>query len=157
MVRQTIKYILAIVLIAGLTGTVLAQEGAEKGNGKVASSSVMKEVQGEITWIGKKDIAVVYNRDLAAGVEDEILLPIDKDIRLQHKQKLSELAVGDTIAIQYAEDTEDDGQGNIKVKRHARLISFVKPAIKKPDTGTTTESTDDTLNDTLSIKGVKGD
>lgn len=144
-----IKYGLISILVLGLAGIALAQGG----KGEVASGSVMKEVQGEISWMNAKYIAVVYNRDLTAGVEDEILLPIDNDIRLQHRQKLSELAVGDTVTIQYAEDTEDDGEGNVKTKRHARLISFVKPALKKADTG----NADEQASDLLSIKGIKGD
>lgn len=153
MARQIIKIGLIFILIMGFVGAAVAQEG----KGKVQSSSVMKEVQGEITWMNNKYIAVVYNHDLTNGTEDEILLPIDKDLQLQHKQKLSELAVGDTVTIQYAEDSEEDEQGQVQEKRHARIISFVKPGLKKPEVKDTSEPVSEPVNDTLTIKGTKGD
>ncbi len=144
---------IAAVFIFLFIAIAPAQEG-EKGtkDKKVKIASEVKEIQGEISWIDDKHIAIVYNRDPEKGVENEIMLPIDESIRLEHKKSLSEMVPGDTVRIKYQQDIEEDREGNKSESRKAAVISFVKPAVKKPVTALPAES-----EETLSLKGLKGE
>ena len=102
-----------IILIFGWTSSACAQ-GA-------------KEVQGTISAIGKNYISVVYNTDTAKGVEYEMMLPFDENIKFEYKKNLKEFAVGDTIKITYEETTEGKGDKAV-TKRKAAVISFISPA-----------------------------
>jgi lipopolysaccharide export LptBFGC system permease protein LptF len=146
---------LAVMLVFLSQGRLLAEEKKEE---KIRTTSVMKEVEGEISAIGKDYIAVVYERDNTKGEEYEILLPIDKDIKLVRKKSLDQIGVGDKVSIQYEELTEEYKEGP-KQKRRAKIISFVKPAEKKPEA---VESETSVLNSgkpeegELPLKGIKG-
>jgi hypothetical protein len=89
----------------------------------------MKEVQGEVTWVGKNRIAVVYAE--SGTSESEILLPFDKDVKLEHIQQLGQIAQGDIVRIQYEEVVEESAQGR-KEERKAKVISFVRSGLRAP-------------------------
>ncbi|MFC1658779.1 hypothetical protein ACFL1D_05295 [Candidatus Omnitrophota bacterium] len=105
---------------------------AEKNGTEVKTTSTDKSIQGEITGIGKNYIAVTYEMNEEKGTEYEILLPVDKDLQLVHKNKFSELNIGDTVRIKYEEITEEYAETNRKLRK-AKVITFVKPAEKKPE------------------------
>ena len=77
-----------------------------------------------------KYIAISYNRDLVKGTEDEMLLPIDRNIGLEHKQGIDEIKAGDLVRVSYDEETEEDEKGE-KETAKARVISFIKAGAKK--------------------------
>jgi len=131
--RRFLKTGLAVVLVLGLVGAVFAQ-----GNKDTKTYSTMKEVQGEVTWVRKDKIAIVYKKDVEYGSEEEILLPIDKDIRLAHLKSISDVAAGDMVYIQFEELTEEGVDGP-KLSRTAKKISFIKKGTKKPIPTVTTE------------------
>lgn len=82
-----------------------------------------------MSWVGKDRIAVVY---ASSGTsEAEILLPFDKNVKLEHIQQLSQIATGDTVRIYYEEVVEEGEQGR-KEERKAKVISFVRPGARKP-------------------------
>lgn len=141
---------IGLVLVLGLAVTGQAQEDKEKAK----TTSAIKEVQGEISGIGRDYIAIVYDRDTEKGVEYEILLPIEEDIKLVRKRKLNEIKVGDIVGVQYEESKEGP-----KLSRKAKIISFIKPAEKKPEP---VEMETDVLNsgasgdEGLSLKGLRG-
>lgn len=117
-----------VVFVLGITCIASAEK--VKGESQ-KSTSTIKELQGEISGISKESISIIYNRDLEKGIDYEMLLPIEKgNIQLIHKNSLDELCVGDTVRLQYEEETKEDEEGR-KIKRKARVISFIKPKPKE--------------------------
>ncbi len=91
------------------------------------------EVTGEISHMDDKYIAVVYARDEEKHAEYEVLLPIDGDVTVEHKNNIKDLVIGDTVTISYDQGTEEEaGTKNKKMKRRASKIKFVKAAPLTP-------------------------
>ena len=146
------KISLLMVLVLGAAGWGFAQDerGPEKRKTKI--SSTIKEVQGEISWISSRYIAIAYNRDPGKGSEDEMLLPIDSSLKLEHKQSLDQIKVGDLVRVQYDEETEEDEKGNKKDSRKAAVVSFIKAGMKKEEPAINDEPSEDGI---LTFKGPK--
>jgi len=119
--------IIVVMLCTFLAGVAAAQERKVR---KVAE--VKKELQGEVVYLSKDYIAIVYSRDKA--IENEILLPIDKNLKLEHLRSLANLKIGDTVAVEFMEITEQDREGKRKKIRIGTGITFIRPAQKKPET-----------------------
>ncbi len=134
-----IKAGLVVGLVLGLAVMGFGQEAKEKGVEKIRRSSQMKEVQGEITWMSKSYIAIVFQRNDAGKSEEEILLPLDKETNLVHLRTLGDLARGDTVRIQYEEEIEE-GEAGRKETRKAKVISFVRKGNQKPIPAVTVEA-----------------
>ncbi len=118
-----LKYfcLIAVIILAVFSSIGLAKEDIAKNKETITN----KEVQGEISGIGKDYISVIYKKDEEKGVDYEILLPIEHDISLNHKQNLGELKPGDIVRIQYQETTQQTKNGP-KSSRKAKIINFVK-------------------------------
>lgn len=145
--RLCYTIIVGILFIISLVAAGQTQEQDEKG--KIKTTTLAKEVQGEIGAIGKDYITIIYERDAQKGIEYEMWLPIEKDkIKLVHKRSLEQLNIGDIVRVQYEEITEEYKEGP-RLSRKAKVISFVKPAPQKPEQ-TALES------EFLTIKGIKG-
>ncbi|MDD5194260.1 MAG: hypothetical protein PHQ96_01130 [Candidatus Omnitrophica bacterium] len=128
--RVCIAVCFVFVALCVLTGLCFAQSPLTQET-KTKRTSKMKEIQGEVTWIGKDRIAIVY---ASSGTsEDEILLPFGKNMVLQHLQSLSQIQPGDTVSIQYEEASEDTPDGT-KITRVAKAIIFVRPSTRTPPT-----------------------
>jgi len=127
--KKIMRIGLAAALVFIFMGAGLAKEEKSKGQ----RTSVMKELQGEVTWISKTGdrIAIVFSRDEAKRSEQEILLPVDKNIVLHHKASIGDINTGDTVSIQYEEVTEETPNG-VNSKRTAKAIYFIRAAEKKP-------------------------
>ena len=125
-----IKISLAIVLILGFMGTVFAKDKEKKEKVVKTASGV---VSGEISGISEKFISVVYEKDKEKGIEYETLVPIDKDVKIEHKKSLSELKIGDRVSIQYEDVTVEDSDKQQTLKRKAKIVRFVRSAVKKPE------------------------
>jgi len=127
MVTKIFRLILALVLCSVLAGEALAQ-----GRKITKVAEKKKQLQGEVVYLSNDYIAIVYSRD--KGIENEILLPIDKNLKLEHLRSLANLKVGDTVAVEFMETTEQDEQGNRKKIRAGTVVTFIRPAQKKPET-----------------------
>jgi|GEM_PF-2989969 len=127
MVTKIFRLMLAVMLCVCLAAAASAQQHKVT---KVAEKK--KAVQGEVVYLTKDYIAIVYSRD--KGIENEILLPIDKNLKLEHLRSLSNLNVGDTVAVEFLETTEQDQNGKLKKIRTGTVVTFVRPAQKKPET-----------------------
>jgi len=58
-------------------------------------------------------------------------LTVAKDVKVEHKDNLSQIGPGDTVSVTYEEKTQKDEKGNIRVKsRAAKKITFLKAAKK---------------------------
>lgn len=145
---------LAVLLMITYCGIGFAEE-AKKGEAKKEPTvkSVVKEVQGEVTWARKYSISVVYGRNTEKGEESEVLLPIDpSDLKIVHKRNYSDISSGDTVLVQYVEETYDYGDRQ-ETKLKAKVITYLKPRdVKSPYKGL-----DLTEKKPLSLKGVKSD
>lgn len=114
------------LIIAGfffyLFNILYAQEtGLMKGKGRI------KGISGEVSAISKDFIAIVYRRDEAKGTEEEVALPIAKDVIIERKKSLSEIGIGDIVDVEFEEAAEETNEGH-KSKRVAKVISFVRAA-----------------------------
>jgi hypothetical protein len=119
--------LITVVLALAWAGITNAQEKE-----KIKITTQMREVQGEVSGIGKDYISVAYNKDLETGTEEEIYLPFDKnDLKLEHKRSLKEIDLWDTVLVQYEETIEEGPEGK-KEKRKAKVVSFVRAATKRP-------------------------
>lgn len=143
MIADIIKRItqigLVAVLVLGFVNSGFTQVSKEKEPEAPKETkeniikSVTKEVSGEISAIGKDYISIIYKRDEKKGTEYEMLVPIDTSTKLERKKSLSELNIGDTVKIQCEDMTLEDTSGEKKMERKAKVISFVSPAVKKPE------------------------
>lgn len=129
------KILLALVISFGVAQVCWAQQAAGRLQDKKKPSrfSELKEIQGVVSWISKRYIAVVFKSDDATRSEEEMLLPFDKDLKFEHRKNLGEISVGDTVAVQYEEVTQDSPDG-AKTNRQAKKVIFIRAAVKKPDT-----------------------
>ena len=123
--------IFRLVLISMLC-IVLAGEAAAQGRKITKVAEKKKQVQGEVVYLNNDYISIVYSRD--KGIENEILLPIDKNLKLAHLRTLADLKVGDIVTVQFMETTEQDEQGSRKKIRTGTVVTFIRPAQKKPET-----------------------
>ncbi|MCK5160174.1 MAG: hypothetical protein KAQ99_01245, partial [Candidatus Aureabacteria bacterium] len=58
---------------------------------------------------------------------------IDKDVKIEHKKSLSELKIGDRVSIRYEDATVEDSDKQQTLKRKAKIVRFVRSAVKKPE------------------------
>ena len=142
---------MVLVLFLFLISTAAAADKKEALKEQPTISTNAQEVQGTITWISKNKIAIAYQQD--QGTEYEILLPFDGNtIKLEHKNKLAELKVGDTVKVQYDEEAIEYPDGKKEGKLKAKVISFISPKAAK---SLTSKSTDQSQDGALTIKGLK--
>lgn len=89
------------------------------------------EVTGEVSVIGPTYISIVYARDEEKGVEYEMLLPIDKDVKFIRKG-LDELVVGDKVRVKCDDYFRINEEGKeLCTRRVPKEIQFLSPPINK--------------------------
>ena len=93
----------------------------------------MKGVSGEVSGISKDFIAIVYRRDETRGSEEEIGLPIAKDVIVEHKKSLSEIAVGDMVDVEF-EEAEEETKDGARSRRVAKVVRFIRAAPQEAQT-----------------------
>jgi len=122
------KKIVLVLLGIGLgIGLIFAEEKKEKNIVK----STEKEITGEVSAISKNFIAIVYQRDEEKGIEYEMAFTLDENIELKNKKRIEEINVGDIVKLTYEENIEESALGERKVNK-AKVVEFLKPALKKP-------------------------
>lgn len=125
---QKNTFFVTVILMLGLYFAAPAQGEEAKKPGRV-----IKGISGEVSAISKDFIAIVYRRDEAKGTEEEVALPIAKDVIIEHKKSLSEIGAGDIVNVEFEEVTEETDSG-FRSKRIAKVISFIRAAPKpKPE------------------------
>jgi len=143
---------LSAIVVVSCSGQVLAQDVKDKKQQPAVASSI-QTISGTVTAIGKDYIAVAYEQDLARGVEYEIFLPVEKNARIEHKRKLSDIQLGDTVRLSYEEEVKTYSDGRADKKRKATKVSFLSPA-KKVSFTDEPESED---QGALNLKGFRGE
>ncbi len=112
---------LVIIILLTFISIAGAQEQAQEAGAVDEDQSTVEIVSGEVTEIGKDYISVVYNRDFDAGVEYEIMIPLDNDTGLKHKASLSEIKKGDLVSVEYLKSS--------KGKLKAKTVNFVQASV----------------------------
>ena len=125
-----------LIMAAGIfiICAIALADGDEKGKRVVARAA--KEIQGEVAGISKDSIAIIYNRNEATGEEYEMSFPVAKEVDIVHKKSINEIAVGDTVNVQYEETTEksaEDKEKDLEIKRQVKVITFLRPAVRTPE------------------------
>ena len=139
MKNNIIISIFAFSLVLAITETGVCQKAAGKSDKpKVQRSAKRFGLQGEVTWISttRDKIAVVYKKDEANGSEKEMLLPIAKDVQLEHVKSLEQIKKGDTVGVDFDEITEIRPDAT-ETRREAKIITFIRsaaPPAPKTDT-----------------------
>ena len=127
---------MVLIMAAGIfiICAIALADGDEKSKRVVAR--VAKEIQGEVAGISKDSIAIIYNRNEATGEEYEMSFPVAKEVDIVHKKSINEIAVGDTVNVQYEEITEksaEDKEKDPEIKRQVKVITFLRPAVRTPE------------------------
>ncbi|MDO8748549.1 MAG: hypothetical protein Q7J72_05480 [Candidatus Omnitrophota bacterium] len=105
----------------------------EDKKSKRVVARIAKEIQGEVAGISKDSIAIVYNRNETTGEEYEMSFPVAKEVGIEHKKSIKEIAVGDTVNVQYEEVTEkytEDEEKDPEINRKVKVITFLRSAVK---------------------------
>lgn len=120
--------IFLVVCVAGTAVYAQAQSVAAKK--PTILKKEVKNIQGDVTWIAKNKIAIVYGR--GENSEEEIMLPFDKDVALERIGDIAEIKQWDTVSVQYEETTQEAPGGGIEVINKAKTISFIRAGTRKP-------------------------
>ncbi|MEK7308208.1 MAG: hypothetical protein AAB089_03970 [Nitrospirota bacterium] len=121
----------AVILFILITGMAQAGEVSFENTGTASVPTLASGIiEGKISAMGKNYIVVVYRSEKER--EYEVLLPVDpQKIKIKRKKDLSALNIGDTVSIEY-EDTQENALEGQRMKRNAKVISFVSPAPPNP-------------------------
>jgi hypothetical protein len=132
--KISMKGIMAGVLGMGFfltlisTGYCQSSKALEKSKG---SEDVLIEepevyrtetMSGEVSWVGKNYISIVYDRDYDTGTESEIMVPVTEKTVFKHVKGLKELQQGDLVSIEYNKPL---GKG----KTNARVVTFIQRSV----------------------------
>jgi len=104
------------------------------GKNEMIIKSADKSIQGEVSGINKRNITVIYNRNEAAGTEEEMMVSINKGTQLMHKRNYSEIKEGDLVNVEYEEQVVQLDDGKQETRLVAKAIKFVKQgkALERP-------------------------
>lgn len=122
-------FVFIIVTLGVLTSYSFAQAPSAGKKEKITKhTATPKEVVGEITGVVPgRFVSVLFKQDKEAGVEEEILLPIDsKDMKFDHVKDLSGLNVGDTVRIQFDDERTEYDSGRKEAALKTKVIGLVK-------------------------------
>lgn len=121
------KLSLAILSLFLFLSPVSAQEAPQ-----VIRTVKLKEVRGEVSGISSNFIAVLYGKD--ADTSYEIALNTDAKTRVERKNSLKDIAVGDTVFVSYEETIETKkGEKPRILGRVVKLVRFLRAAEKQPE------------------------
>ncbi|MFH1876355.1 MAG: hypothetical protein ABH865_05655 [Candidatus Omnitrophota bacterium] len=127
--KHYIGALIIFILISFLATSGFARDTPELKKPQFNKTRVAKEIQGEVTWLARDRIAVVFSS--TADSEQEMLLPFDADVQIVHKKGLRDIGVGDAVSVAYEEVTEETPEG-AKTRRKAKSITFLRKAPAKP-------------------------
>jgi hypothetical protein len=164
MKKTTIGTLVSLVFCLSLIGSGFCQDAAkdEKKKEPVVKSDA-KQVQGEVSYITKRSISLVTSRDKDTGDENEILLPYNNKLVIEHKKSLSEIQTGDIVAVKYLDETIDYGDRQ-ENKILAKVLTFISPANQdspyrkaREAAQQDTAQQDTAQQESLPLKGEKSD
>jgi hypothetical protein len=123
---NSIKGIITIGIIFSFLGIGIAEE---KKGAEVKKKTLTKSVQGEVSGISYNFIAVIYDQDEKSSYE--MALNVPKDVKIEHKNRILDIGVGDIVDVTYEETQEIKGDEKPRLlSRIAKVVKFLKPAEK---------------------------
>ena len=124
--KMTLQNFAAVLcLLMALSVISQAQEKKEK----VQKVAEIKELSGRVIAFTPKTNPELIG--LAVDEEDtDYYFILDKDVKVVHKNSLSQLLPGDTVRVKYYVVVEETESGEEKRKHVAKVITFVKPNIE---------------------------
>jgi hypothetical protein len=126
MKNNIIAVMVACGLIAGFAAAALAlEQGKEPAHSEEKITTVSNTITGRISNIDKTTFAVEYASNEATGEVFEMLFPLDKDMKVVHKNGFSEFSVGDTVEVQFV-DTAIERKNSKDGKRVVAALTFIK-------------------------------
>lgn len=116
-----------------LTAFFLSLSAAQIALGDELKKEVLtKHMSGEVSAISSNFLALMYNVDMKAQTSYEMTFKIDKNVKLEGRNSLSEIGQGDTVSIVYDETTETDNQGKQRtVECLVKRLIFVKQGLNQ--------------------------
>jgi len=132
------KTILTLAFCGFLTLCIgFAQENQENKENNIEVA--LKEATGVIGSLSANFIAIETGVDAQQGAATEAAFNLSKNVRIEHKNSLKEIKVGDTVTVSYEETIETRDDGRKMRKTSVKTITFLKPA--PPKTTTLEETT----------------
>lgn len=136
--KRAVRLIISISLIFIIKNASFAQANDNPGNTSVKKEPELvtrtvtpREIQGEISALSKRYIAVVFDKD-KDGVDLEMSYPVDQNVKFEHKHALSEFQVGDTVYLQF-DELKEESKGASTSRRTLKLIGYIRSAPKPPE------------------------
>lgn len=127
-----ISMVFGLIISLALPGFAAGDKSEEKKEAVINKST--GTITGTISTIKSDSVSIAYHEDKAKGIEYEMLLLLDNVFTIENKKNLSELKVGDTVKITYEDVTSEKiDNKEQKVERKAKIVSFVRSAVKKPE------------------------
>jgi len=126
-------FIIAVIALFFCAPIIVFAQKQETVNKKKVMRRSEGEVAGTISGIGRNYISVIYGQDQEKGAEYEVLLPITSDVQFEHKKSLKDFAIGDQVGVVYEDLSTEDANKEQKIERRVKVISFVRPGVKKRD------------------------
>jgi len=138
-----------------LSGAALAQENQENKEKNIEVT--MKELTGVISALSPSFIAIETGVDAQQGAATEAAFNLSKNVRIEHKNSLKEIKVGDIVTVGYEETIETRDDGRKMRKTSVKTITFLKPAPAEMTAleETTPPGEGDAKGDSLPLKGLK--
>ncbi len=101
---------------------------------QAGKKAVTKEISGRVSAKTPYYIAIAYDESSDPAKGYEVLIPIEGNISVSHAKSLDQIKEGDTVSVQYDEETRPTPDGE-KVFRKAKGLSFVKSAVADVESG----------------------
>jgi len=150
------KTILTLAFCGFLTLCIgFAQENQE--NKETNIEVALKEATGVIGSLSANFIAIETGVDPQQGAATEAAFNLSKNVRIEHKNSLKEIKVGDTVTVGYEETIETRDDGRKMRKTLVKTITFLKPAPAEMTAleETTPPGEGESKGDSLPLKGLK--
>jgi len=145
------KLIAILIMVFTLAVGVYAQD--EKSNKETPvekSITETREVEGVVTGLSRRFIAVLYGKNTESGAGLEMAFDIPEKVMIVHKRSLDDIKSGDTVKLVYEEAFKIENETKIATKRNLKQIVFLKAAEKK------NESQEPLEKETIPLKGLRG-
>jgi len=124
--KKTIITLVVFGFVSLGLGIALAQKDQENMEKNIKVT--MKETTGVVSALSGSFIAVETGADPQSGAATESAFNLDKNVRIEHKNSLKEIKIGDTVAVGYAETIETKDDGSQSRKTSVKTITFLRPA-----------------------------
>jgi hypothetical protein len=126
MVRKIFKSALILMIVLGLTGTVLALETPTAQIDQPKEETREKTLEGEVAGVSPNFIAIDYGQDSKTSYE--MTFNITKNTRLERIPDVKKLKPGDTVWVSYEETVIKKGKETWVKQRIVKVLRLLNAA-----------------------------